>query len=120
MEKYFIYAYPHMYGGLHGMYDWDIVEGTYEDATYSAHELALQVIDDFGLYEQLYSEDEYRVDNDIPDDEEIDWDDYHKSMEDLIEEEASFEVYKIKDGVNIEEIRQCNDDPHTIIEKYCI
>ena len=74
----YIFAYEDSYGGLHGMYDADVVEvQDMEEANEYGHEMALGVVESYGCFD---------------DDEDI-------------EQELEWRIYKIKEGISAEEAR---------------
>lgn len=117
MEKYwFIYAYPAMYGGLHGIYDYEVVKcNSYEEAFEYGMDMAREVIERYGLEKEIYSEEEYMIDNNI---DYID-DEYYSTLDDAISQECEVEVYRLKDDSYKDIIIKGNDDVSTIIKNYC-
>lgn len=119
--RYFVYAYPQSYGGLHGMYDYAIIENcSYEAACNYGYELSLEVMDSYGLLDEMYSESDYREEYEVPEDREIDWDNLYEIQNELAAEEASYEVYLVRPEVDDETIYSSNEDPRDIVRKYCL
>ena len=74
----YIFAYEDSYGGLHGMYDADVVEvQDMEEANEYGYEMALGVVESYGCFD---------------DNEDI-------------EQELEWRIYKIKEGISAEEAR---------------
>ena len=90
----YIFAYEDSYGGLHGMYDEDIVEvQDMEEADEYGYEMALGVVESYGCF----------------DDEED------------IEQELEWRIYKIKEGISAEEARAaaCLHNKEGFVAEYC-
>lgn len=120
-NRYFIYAYPHSYGGLHGMYDYAVVNDySYEAACEYGHELSLDVMDRYGLLDEMYSESDYREEYEVPEDRDIDWDIFYEIQNELAAEEADYEIYLVRPEVSDQTIYSSNDAPKDIIRKYCL
>ena len=118
--KYFIYAYPAMYGGLHGMYNYDVVDcDDVEQALTIGLDMAREVIESYGFEEEIYTEEDYREENEVPEDHDIDWDDFYCVRDDVIAEELGVEIFLLNDDADEDEVLHCNLDPRDIIEEYC-
>ena len=90
----YIFACEGSYGGLHGMYDEDIVEvQDMEEANEYGYEMALSVVESYDCF----------------DDEED------------IEQNLEWRIYKIKEGISAEEARAavCSHDEEGFVAKYC-
>lgn len=90
----YIFAYEGSYGGLHGMYDADVVEvQDMEEADEYGYEMALGVVESYGCF----------------DDEED------------IEQELEWRIYKIKEGISAEEARAAaaSHDEEGFVAEYC-
>ena len=90
----YIFAYEGSYGGLHGMYDEDIVEvQDMEEANEYGYEMALGVVESYDCFD---------------DDEDI-------------EQELEWRIYKIKEGISAEEARAavCSHNEGGFVAKYC-
>ena len=121
MTKWFVYAYPASYGGLHGMYDWEIMDArSKEEAEHEGFALASEVIENYHIFDTDEYINDFRNEYDIPEDQDINWDDFYEYMEPLIAEECSYEVYPLKPDVSIEEVYHDNLEPTDLIRKYCI
>lgn len=119
-HNYFIYAYTNTHGGLHGMYDYVAIENCLEeDAIETGREMSYEVFDSYNLAEELYPYSEYeeecRRDGDTPTEGEY-WD----IIDDLMDDECAYEIYILKDDVDVNFINNLYEDPHDIIEKYCV
>lgn len=121
MTKWFIYAYPASYGGLHGMYDWEIVENiSKKEAEEEGFALAHEVIENYQIFDENFWVSDYRNECNIPEDQDINWDDFYDYMEPMIVEECAYEVYELKPTVNIEDVYHDNLEPKELIKKYCL
>lgn len=92
MERYAVYAIENMYQGLHGLYDFAIVDGDEEDAEIQGSAMSYELITSYDcIFEDLEEE--------AGGDEEL--------LEELIFEEICYEVYKINDSK--EEIKKLSN-----------
>ena len=89
----YIFACEGSYGGLHGMYDEDVVEvRDMEEANNYGYEMAQNIIESYDCF----------------DDEDI-------------EQELEWRVYKIKEGISAEEARAAlgSHDEEGFVAEYC-
>lgn len=122
--RYFIYAYPEMYGGLHGMYNYELTDDTtYDVACDWGHELAYETVESYLRADEIYSTEDYM--NDYYDGEEYD-ERYHEgywdAFEEVMQEQCAYEVWPLKDGVTEEDYikwQKENMEPRDFIERYC-
>ena len=90
----YIFACEGSYGGLHGIYDADVVEvQDMEEANEYGYEMALSVVESYDCFD---------------DDEDI-------------EQELEWRIYKIKEGISAEEARAaaCLHDKESFVAEYC-
>ena len=90
----YIFAYEDSYGGLHGIYDANVVEvQDMEEANEYGYEMALGVVESYGCFD---------------DNEDI-------------EQELEWRIYKIKEGISAEEARAavCSHNEEGFVAKYC-
>ena len=90
----YIFAYEDSYGGLHGIYDADVVEvQDMEEANEYGYEMAADVAESYGCF----------------DDDEV------------FEEELEWRIYKIKEGISAEEARAAArlHDKEGFVAEYC-
>ena len=90
----YIFAYEDSYGGLHGIYDADVVEvQDMGEANEYGYEMALGVVESYGCFE---------------DNEDI-------------EQELEWRIYKIKEGISAEEARAAArlHDKEGFVAEYC-
>ena len=90
----YIFACEASYGGLHGMYEEDVIEvRNMEEANNYGYEMAQDVVESYDCFN---------------DDEEV-------------EEELEWRVYKIKEGISAEEARAAlgSHDEEGFVAKYC-
>ena len=88
----YIFACESSYGGLHGMYNADVVEvQDMEEANEYGYEMAEDVVESYDCF-----------------DEEV-------------EEELEWRIYKIKEGISAEEARAavCSHNEEGFVTKYC-
>ena len=92
----YIFACEGSYGGLHGMYNEDVVEvQDMEEANEYGYEMALGVVESYGCFDD--EEDEY------------------------IEQELEWYIYKIKEGISADEARAAigSYNEEDFVAKYC-
>ena len=90
----YIFACESSYGGLHGMYNVDVVEvQDMEEANEYGYEMALGVVESYDCFD---------------DDEDI-------------EQELEWRIYKIKEGISAEEARAAvySHNEEGFVAKYC-
>ena len=90
----YIFACEGSYGGLHGMYNVDVVEvQDMEEANEYGYEMALGVVESYDCFD---------------DDEDI-------------EQELEWRIYKIKEGISAEEARAAvySHNEEVFVAKYC-
>ena len=90
----YIFAYEDSYGGLHGIYDANVVEvQDMEEANEYGYEMALGVVESYGCFE---------------DNEDI-------------EQELEWRIYKIKEGISAEKARAavCSHNEEGFVAEYC-
>ena len=90
----YIFAYEDSYGGLHGIYDADVVEvQDMEEADEYGYEMALGVVESYCCF---YDEED-------------------------IEQELEWRIYKIKEGISEEEARAAlgSYDEEDFVAEYC-
>lgn len=103
-KRYFIYAYDGMYGGLHGIYDYDFDECTLHQAEERGYEMSYYVIESYSfIQEELCGED--------ASEEEIN---------EAIQEDIAYEVWELRDDApSFIELEAMNLDPQSYIDDYC-
>lgn len=88
----YIFACESSYGGLHGMYNADVVEvQDMEEANEYGYEMAEDVVESYNCFDE-------------ENEEELEW-----------------HIYKIKEGISAEEARSavCSHDEEGFVAKYC-
>ena len=88
----YIFACEASYGGLHGMYDEDVVEvQDMKEANEYGYEMAEGVVESYDCFEKI------------------------------VEEELEWRVYKIKEGISIEEARAAlgSHNEEGFVAEYC-
>ena len=119
--KFFIYAYPGIYGGLHGMYNWDVVEcNSIEEAQQIGLEQAMEIFDSYDLDDEYYSRIDYLTDHSLDHWDDSYEDDYYDILENCKVNDCEYEIYELKPNVDVNEVLHCNLDPRSIIKKYCV
>ena len=88
----YIFACESSYGGLHGMYDEDVVEvRDMEEANEYGYEMAEGVVESYNCFDEV------------------------------VEEELEWRVYKIKEGISADEARAAlgSHDEEGFVAEYC-
>ena len=94
----YIFAYEDSYGGLHGIYDADVVEvQDMEEANEYGYEMAQGVVESYHCFGFFDEEDED------------------------IEQELEWHIYKIKEGISADEARAAigSYDEEDFVAEYC-
>ena len=90
----YIFACESSYGGLHGMYDEDVVEvRDMEEANEYGYAMAAGVVESYDCFDE----------------------------DEVVEEELEWRVYKIKEGISAEEARAAlgSHDEEDFVAEYC-
>ena len=123
MKTYLIYADESQYCGLHGMYDWDIVEcADEEEANEIGTEMSYNVITSYSSLidsfeqeakEQLLSEGVSR--------EDPNWEDMISDyIEEFIDEDIQYRIFELKPDFDYSAIDTQNEDWEDIRNIYAI
>lgn len=124
MAIWAIKAYDDIYGGLHGMQDIDIFDGTEDEASQIASEMAGDVIDSYYDIRDALEEEVERICElegiDLEDESEVD-----EIREEVYDEDAQWEIYELDitklPTVNTMELRDMfYRNPDEFLEKYAI
>ncbi len=120
MAIYMIYAYEHMYGGLHGMNNTVILESENAKSLYSmATEMSMEVMDSYSdvgetLLENAREEAESRgiYNEDDPEFEEI--------LDEEYEENVEYDIYELNNHFTVEQYEEMlsSHDAETIAKQY--
>lgn len=121
--NWFIYAYPEKYGGLHGAFDYDLVQCNYNEACEIGYELAYSVVESFLREDEIYSHEAYMQEFHNG----AEWDEcynneYWDIFDEVMQEQCSYEIYPLKEGVTEEDYKKWqkeNMPPHDFIQRYC-
>ena len=111
MTYYFIYAYPEMYGGYHGAFDYDLVQcNNYDEACEIGYELAYGTVETFLRDDEIYSHEDYMQEyHDGAEWDERYNDEYWDIFDEVMQEQCSYEVYSLKEGVTEETAEETAD-----------
>ena len=123
-KNWFIYAYPATYGGLHGMYNYEIAFNmSYEEACNWGSELAYETVESYLRADEIYSTEDFMEEfYDGAEWDEQYRDEYWDSFEEVMQDECAFEVWPLKDGVTEADYykwQKENQEPHDFIQRYC-
>jgi hypothetical protein len=87
--RFFVYAYENIYGGLHGIYDFDIVHAdSMEDANLIGRDMAINLIETNDALMNIF---EAKADLVGPEDSQ----EWNEALDEAIENDAKWEVYEI-------------------------
>lgn len=106
---YFYCSFSAMYETLHGMYNGGINEDSFECTTFIAEDESRTIIENYGcIIEAIHDEvNEQLGYDDTPDDPD---DEYLDALEDAIEQEISYVIYKVtEEGEN--HLDEMEEDP---------
>lgn len=125
MAIWAIRAYDEMYGGLHGMVEYDIIEGTEEEADECGLEMSNEVIESYSnIYNSL--EDDIRQ---YCEEEDFDYDENGDEVEDIREEiyreDTAWDIHELdKIMLPTLDFNELNNmfynNPDEFLEKYAI
>lgn len=122
--KYLVVGYPKMYDMQYGIYDYRIAEGTYEEMCDIGYNLSREVIEEFcHPSEEWYTTENYLQDTCIDFWKDEYEEAYNSALENIIENEIAFRIWKIKPDTTEENIRlwaNSDDDIKEFVEHYCI
>lgn len=103
-KRYFIYAYDELYGGLHGIYDYYFLEGTFKEACDTGMDMAYDLIQSYECIE----------------DELFDGTETEEERDEIIKDDMAYEVYELRsDAPNFDELYKMNLGPNSYIEGFC-
>ena len=117
-KRYFYMACEALYGGLHGMYHSEVLEGTYKEVSEIAMEESYRVMDS---YSSVMDDLQYEV-NDI-----MEHDDYteDEAWEEVMQNNLEFYVWEIDEskaeGLSTRELDQKSTDYgyEMFVDEYC-
>lgn len=124
MAIWAIKAYDDIYGGLHGMQDIDIFDGTEDEASEIASEMAGDVIDSYCDIRDALEKEVERICElegiDLEDESEVD-----EIREEVYDSDAQWEIYKLDitklPTVDTMELRDMfYNTPNEFLKKYAI
>lgn len=123
-KNWFIYAYPERYGGLHGMYNYDVVwDISEQEACDWGYEMAYETVESYLRADEVYSTEDFM--DDYYNGEE--WNDcyeqeYWDAYAEVMEEECAYEIFPLKDDVTEQDWynwQKENMGPEDFINRYC-
>ena len=103
MAIYLIHACEQSYGGMHGIEDWDIIEGTRKEAENIAENMSIDVMYSYSFISDELTEEaeEYARADGVT---ELDWEDRVAEIEEeLAHERAEWQVIELRDDKSIDE-----------------
>ena len=123
MAKYLIYADESQYCGLHGIYDWDVVEcDTKEEAQEIGVQMSYEVINSYSDLVGAYEEEAEQVlrDNGLtPEDPE--WDDaFSNYVDDCISENTQYRIFELNPNFDYSTINTQYEDWEEICNIYAV
>ena len=128
---YAVIAYEQMYGGMHGMVSYFVIEGTEKDAEEAAIDESYYIMESYSsIMEDLEAAaaeevgwdedefDEYMEDSTSGADEE-----YTNALNELMKENLQYEIYPIvkETNLSLEQLDNLfNNNPDDFLREYCI
>lgn len=104
--KWVCFGCSQSYGDLHGMWEMDFIEGTFEEALDVAKENAIHVCESYDcIYEPIEEEAQGH-------------EDYESAYEELFMDEIEYSVFRLRDDVDINELYELNWDLDDILDEY--
>lgn len=106
MAIYLIHACDQTYGGLHGIEDWDIIEGTKQEAESQAENMSIEVQYNYDFIASMLREDaeEYARNDGVS---ELDWEERISEIEEnLAHENAEWQVIQLREDKTLDEYLQ--------------
>lgn len=127
---YAVIACEQMYGGMHGMVSYFVVEGTEEDAEEAAIDESYAVMQDYSsimedLEDAAREELEFENEEDYEEDceESAEWDDeYSRALKEQMQENLQYEIYPIvkETNLSLEQLDGLfNNSPEEFVREYC-
>ena len=123
MAIYLIYACEQSYGGLHGMYDWDIREcDSKQEAETLGEYMSHEVMETYScIMDSLYEQANEYIENDTIDENERN-DLFDEYLDDLIEENIAYKIYELDPSYSENYYRDLMEsmDWEEIVERYSV
>ena len=123
MKRYLIYADETEYGGLHGMYDWDIVQcNDEEEAQEIGHEMSERVIESYAsLLEEIEEDVRTRLAEEGINPNDLDYDERYEDWYDcILNEHIQYQYWELDPSINYLEIIESDTDWEELRDKYSI
>lgn len=123
MKVYLIYACETQYYGLHGMYDWDIVEcDSEEEAIEIGRSMSEAVIESYSsLIDGIEEEVQVRLSEDGLRPEDFDYDErYDELYDSILNDSIEYSYWELDPSIPYHEIIDPNTDWEEIRDKYSI
>ena len=123
MKTYLIYANETEYGGLHGMYDWDIIQCEDEEEIQEiGHEMSERVIESYeSLLDEIEEDTRIRLSEEGINPDDLDYDERYNDWYDcILNEHIQYEYWELDPSIEYHEIIDQNTDWEDIRDKYSI
>ena len=123
MKTYLIYADEGQYCGLHGMYDWNIIECIDEDeAKEIGMEMSYELITSYNsLIDSFEEEAKQELSYEGISQEDPDWEDiFSERMDELISEDTQYRIFELKPDFDYSTIDTQNKDWEDIRDIYAV
>ena len=121
MAIYLIYACEQNYGGLHGMYDWNICEcDSKQEAEELGEYMSHEVMETYScIMDSLYEQANEYIENDTIDENERN-DLFDSYVEELMMENVEYRIYELDSSHSENEYRKLTQlmDWEEIVERY--
>lgn len=121
---YFIFAMENMYQGLHGIYDYNMIEcHDYNEACEIGQEMSHYVIDSFINPEEIYyTKEDFLNDNEYDTWHENYCNEYYDALDEAIENNIYYEIYPVKSNITLQDYQKWqyeNMPPRDFIDRFC-
>lgn len=123
MKTYLIYANETEYGGLHGIYDWDIIQCEDEEEIQEiGHEMSERVIESYeSLLDEIEEDTRIRLSEEGINPDDLDYDERYEDWYDcILNEHIQYEYWELDPSIEYHEIIDQNTDWEDIRDKYSI
>ena len=123
MKTYLIYANETEYGGLHGIYDWDIIQCEDEEEIQEiGHEMSERVIESYeSLLDEIEEDTRIRLSEEGINPDDLDYDERYNDWYDcILNEHIQYEYWELDPSIEYHEIIDQNTDWEDIRDKYSI
>ena len=123
MKRYLIYADETEYSGLHGMYDWDVIQCDNEEEVQAiGYEMSERVIESYSsLLEEIEEDVRTRLSEEGINPDDLDYDERYEDWYDcILNEHIQYQYWELDPSINYLEIIESDTDWEELRDKYSI